>query len=169
MLALLDRLDIVINEVAEPSAYSVSPTAFVLDISSRTIEAPLGWNYGNVEGLDISVEALLHEAMHILTQSPYASIDEIPEPWILFQVELAYAKALGRDVLIAVEAWQADVIEANHPESPKFIAYWRQGYVIARKVGLLDANNEPTYKWPNWSVLSAEEQDSWQRIDPELE
>ena len=172
LLALLEQLDIVVEEVTEPSTHSQSPTAFELDLTSRIITAPSRWDGGRGAvhaGMDVSVEGLLHEAMHLLTHPPYASIEEVPEPWILFQVELAYAESLGPDVLLRVKVWQSEVIAANDPESPKFKDYWRQGYRIARKVGLLDAKDRPTYQWPDWTVLTLEERDSWQRVSPELE
>jgi hypothetical protein len=166
MLAMLARLGISTVLATRPHHHTDSPTAFNHDYDTRRVLLPEGWDsiVDSTTPPKYNAPALLHEAMHMLTQPPFLSLDETPEQWILLQVEEAYAATLGPDVLAAVQHWQLEVTEVLDPDAPGWRPYWYEGFALARKLGLLDANDKPTWQWPDWSLLTDEERDSWKSL-----
>lgn len=115
----------------------------------------------------------LHELMHILCDPPDKVAESAgvghglcatKEDWILLQVERAYGKAiLPRSTYLdlvdaqgSFEQFPGD--EGERPVAlgevnPWSLPWWREGYDIARRVGLLDGNRRPTFRRPDWARL----------------
>lgn len=146
--------------------FSEAPGGFVCNLEANTIEVPAEFDWREHVDLHAPLygpEAFLHEAMHLVMQPPFRSIDRVPEEWILMQVEWSVARAMldkaGRDL---VKAWQLFTITGGTihnkmygDKSPHWReGYWRRGFAMARKLGVLTCHNEPTWRWPQWDRLS---------------
>jgi hypothetical protein len=153
-----------------------APAGYLCDVDANSIRVPADYDWqSHVDGYAprYGFQCFLHEAIHLIVQPPFASIDEMPERWLLMQVELAYAKALvDKEGIDLVTAWQRYTLTGS--ERPYVVGkddfihwqqpYWREGYRLARKVGLLDVDNQPTWARPNWRRLSKVERESWRGI-----
>jgi len=115
-----------------------------------------------VESPYSDVEHYLHELVHVVVQTPWWSIKKTPEELLLLQFERSLAKSTLEDrAYKKVVRWQEETnVEiagkyrslgelSNYTSQP----FWRMGYKICRRVGLLDAKNRPTYRWPDWSQI----------------
>ncbi len=111
------------------------------------------------------IEHPLHELVHVIVQPPWWSISKTPEEVVLFQFERALARATLEDWAVGrVIEWQHQTgvtISGRYPgdlclgdlrpyENEPF---WRFGYALCRRLGLLDDRNRPTYRWPDWSRI----------------
>lgn len=118
----------------------------------------------------------LHELTHIIVQPPFWTMRETPEEFVLFQFERQLSKAcFDATDHRAVVKWQEDTITYTRQKgAPKSKTYayelalgdihnyrqrgiWRRGFELCRRVGLLDKNNKPTWKKPDWSSFSMDE------------
>jgi hypothetical protein len=114
---------------------------------------------------DAGIEHYLHELVHVITQPPWLGINETPEELVLFQFERALARAtFERWAYDRVVDWQEEtsVYKEDYPVLAEEgcyqrTGYWRLGFAIARRVGLLDARNRPTFLWPQWERLRTPE------------
>ncbi len=120
----------------------------------------------------------LHELMHALCDPPEEIAEYLgvgsglcatEETWILIQVERAYGKAIlplldYGELLESQGDYHIDVDDTGgwDPEYEgltlgevdlRRIPWWREGYNIARRVGLLDGNRRPTFRKPDWGKL----------------
>ncbi len=187
-MRLCRRLGIKITPVGnKPASYSDAPSAYDCDTSTKELLVPGGkaWRKEaltldegeNYTGPEYGFEAWLHEVMHVLVQPPFASITEVPEDWLLMQVELPYARAIGdAEAVRLVRAWQDVTMRVTVDAGPNDCGpdwrrtkpWWKEGYRLARKLGVLNKRNEPTWKWPDWSKLTASEGESWHdRVVPD--
>ncbi len=117
------------------------------------------------EGPMAAIEHYLHELVHVICQTPWWPITKTPEDILLFQFERALANATLEDWAYAgVVEWQHQTAVAISGRFPGDLClgdiqpyenqpFWALGYAICRRVGLLDAKNRPTYRWPDWSRI----------------
>jgi len=109
-------------------------------------------------------EAFLHEVVHVIVHCPWGvewTIDTTPEDFVLLQFERSLARALySKENFRRVISWQRDtlVFMHNFDELSVYPEYyrsklWKRGYQVARVLGILDAENKPTFQWPNWRAL----------------
>lgn len=143
-----------------PDKYRISkaqgPRSAGCDIERRriivpTVEANAKQDY----------EAEWHELFHVLCAIPGTDIEEVDEAFMLMQVERAYAREYGPTFVRRVVSWQEATSTAynNGDELSDYHAYrrapfWRAGYARGRRIGLLDTNDHPTWRWPNWKKLT---------------
>ena len=154
-----------------PGSYSDAPAGYACDFYSKTIMVPSHVDWLNAVdkcGPEYGFEVMHHEAMHMIMQPPFATINEMPEHWVLMQVELAYAKAIADDEAVRlVKAWQRQTLgvgsEWGNGEAEDYPRrwWWRAGFALARKMGALDQRNRPTWKLPDWSKLNDWDRESW--------
>lgn len=109
------------------------------------------------------IEHYFHELVHVVVQPPWRrwSISDTPEEFILFQFERALARAtLEEWAFERVVDWQCNtytrILQSHLDSDPRYDkrGFWRLGFKMCRVLGLLDQNNRPTYRWPDWSRLS---------------
>lgn len=110
----------------------------------------------------------LHELLHVVLQPPFTHIDDVPEDFVLMQVERAIANHLVEDPKArrAVLKWQDDTIADRFAARMTYFRTnpaWKRGYVIAQKLGVLDERHRPTFKNPTWENLDLED------VEPLLE
>lgn len=102
---------------------------------------------------------VLHEIMHVVTHPPGLGISEVPEDMLLLQVERAVARTLGRAIYADVVDWQHETEAAlMSPGSmlgdvPNYgrRRTWHDGFALARRLGVLDGRNRPTWALPCWT------------------
>ena len=170
---------------AAASSYTDTPSAYACDVVTKKIIVPGGkaWRKEALtvdeHGPEYGFEAWLHECMHVLMQPPFATISEVPEDWLIMQVELPYALAIGDAAAVrAVKAWQDVTMRVTVDAGPNDCGedwrrrkpWWKEGYRLARKLGVLNKRNEPTWRWPDWDALTLAESESWRdRVVPDEE
>ena len=155
-------------------------------VIKRDVYVPLNWTDGRRRQGDlheaVNLAEILHELMHVVLHPHGASIDVVPEDWILMQVERAIAADLFKRHLPSVIGWQQDSISPLVAKGfavlgynllgsvPNYIytADWQRGITLAQRLGvlthvrgasLLDAM--PTYALPKWSRLTSKQRASW--------
>lgn len=107
---------------------------------------------------------VLHEIMHLVLTpqkrwtgvSRGAALQELDEAFVLLQVEREVARLLGKDVYRRVVEWQrktgTPILEGSMSDRSHMTdAVWLGGYALARRLGVLDDENRPTWRWPRWS------------------
>lgn len=102
---------------------------------------------------------VLHEIMHIVTTPPGIDHEIVSEDLVLLQYERCVARALGADVYIPVVVWQHETIAplivpeaALHEiQSYAWTRPWHDGFAFARRLGLLNRWNRPTWRLPTWT------------------
>lgn len=141
-----------------------------------------GWGWGPisarcnplvrcVEGAGASYEDVLHELVHVIVYIPTPriwsrGIEKVDETKLLIPFERALA-----DVVVASKARMKAVV--RYQESTVLnpgmslreynggdylnSERWKRATMVARKVGLLDKYNYPTFRNPNWKRLSHRE------------
>lgn len=122
---------------------------------------------------NVNVEYVFHELCHIICAPPFYDLDpkgteDIPEYWLLMPYERELARSCNSPHLLdAVSSWQYEtVVDDFYPlhrtelrdygstdEELFRTNLWQLGLWRARQVGLLDENNYPTFKYPNWNVI----------------
>ena len=120
-----------------------------------------------------SIEHAFHELVHIIVQPPWWSIMKMPEEVILFQFERALADTTLEDwAYEQVVGWQCqtgitiagrfpgDLCLGDLPDY-KEQPFWQYGYGLCQRLGLLDAKNRPTYRWPDWSRIETHKDAIW--------
>ena len=178
--ALCKRYDITIVPTEQdqfPSAaFTAAPAGYLCDLATNSILVPADYSWQthvDNHSPEYGFEAFLHEAMHLIMQPPFATITELPERWVLMQVEVSIARALvDKEGVDLVTAWQRYTLTGTggegNSDDGRFIhwqqGYWKEGYRLARKVGVLDCGNRPTWHWPNWRRLSKRERESWREL-----
>lgn len=106
-----------------------------------------------------SLQQVLHEIMHIVTNPPGEDHEDVPEDFLLLQYERCVGRSLGKFHYEQVVDWQLETIaplimpdtalgEILHYEKTK---PWLEGYDRARRLGLLNRRNEPTWVLPSWT------------------
>ena len=120
-----------------------------------------------------SIEHVFHEMVHVIVQPPWWTMRAMPEEIVLFQFERALADATLEDWAYAqVVDWQHET--AVHVAG-RFIGdlclgdlkpydeepFWKLGYDLCQRLGLLDARNRPTYRWPDWSRIEPQKDTIW--------
>jgi hypothetical protein len=122
------------------------------------------------------IEHALHELVHIIVQPPWWSISKTPEEIVLFQFERALANATFEDwAYERVVDWQHETgvtISGRYPgdlclgdlKPYENQPFWKYGYALCRRLGLLDARNRPTYRWPDWSRIEAHKNAIWKHF-----
>ena len=136
---------------AAPIDAHVSPTSdHSLTLVPPRVFFPEGRNHPERE---------LHEIMHVVLQPPGVCIYDVPEAAMLLQVERSVASTIfGRDSdeYRKVVTWQMDTYLADEDCYLADVAnyerrsWWRAGYALAKRVGVLDARLRPTWCWPTW-------------------
>lgn len=115
-------------------------------------------------------ETQLHELMHVIFQPPGMSIDEVPEEFILMQAEREFARHFfPREAYRRVCKWQRETeLAAELCMTMEYVdqwwraGWWREGYEILQRLGVLDTLRRPTMEQPRWSALS-DAFESWKR------
>ena len=149
-------------------------TTLQVDSVPRRFEGPMGhgcnpkkrlvyFETGN--WLCQEIEMYFHELVHVITQPPWWTIKQTPEEIMLFQFERALANATMEDwAYDRVVDWQhmtAVTISGRYPgdlclgdlKPYEDEPFWKLGYAICHRVGLLNAKGRPTYQWPDWSRI----------------
>jgi hypothetical protein len=101
---------------------------------------------------------VLHEIMHIVTNPPGISHEDVPEDFLLLQFERCVARTLGEKTCAQVVDWQLETVAPLIvPEAAlnEILNYektkpWHDGFERARRLGLLDNSNKPTWALPTW-------------------
>ncbi len=113
-------------------------------------------------------ETIFHEAMHVITQPPFWHITDVHEDFVLMQFERSLSRRVHTpEVHARLVQWQEDTVSGITDEFLSRNAlyrrsnYWRDGFAIARAVGLLDVCNEPTWCLADWDVLP---QKTWEVV-----
>lgn len=113
----------------------------------------------------LEIEHVLHELVHVIVQPPWWSIMKTPEEIVLFQFERALADACFEDwAYERVVEWQHQTgvtISGRYPgdlclgdlQPYEDEPFWKLGYTLCQRIGILDARNRPTYRWPDWSKI----------------
>lgn len=121
--------------------------------------------------------AILHDMMHLLLLPPKELVDPddalelVPEDFVLLQVERAVAKLMHAATCHSVVKWQEETIvclfdelvglapwDRELPRVPNYeqnIA-WTDGLVVARALGVLDDEGQPTWRWPTWTETTVQ-------------
>ncbi len=141
----------------DPDA-SPGPLAGAINPFTRTIYMPLAKDYHSAL---FGHAVLLHEIMHVLCALPFHGKDglNVPEENLVMPVERAFARALlpARKVAQVIdwqEATETCVMSTlDMLDDYETADYWQRGLLAARISGLLDEQNVPTLRWPNWSRL----------------
>lgn len=147
----------------------------------RDVYVPANWSEGRRRQGDtceaVNLAEVLHELCHVILHPPGASIDVIPEDWILMQVERAIATDMFKSQLAHIIDWQEDSVAPLTAELddmlgsvPDYIhtANWQRGIRLAQRLGVLTNERgaslltaRPTYALPNWERLTAKQRASW--------
>lgn len=107
---------------------------------------------------------VLHEAMHVLLAVPKIPIENQPDEGLfLMPIERAYAQVLlNKKALVdcidwqesTVVQWGEDTMELHLFESYGSLPFWHRALRLGVELGVLDAEHQPTFAWPNWSKIS---------------
>ena len=112
------------------------------------------------------IEEIFHELMHIVFAVPGLEIEETPEDIVLLQAE----RAIGWHVSECRRAW-GDLIAFQANTTAPLVHNldgaslgrrlgsvgferkrgWREGFVLARRLGVIDDARRPTWRRPRWS------------------
>jgi len=173
---LVRKYDVTVKEVPvgwpPPDGVTRGPKGHACSPSTRTIflnprdtrhSAPY---YQRVHGINWEPENYLHELVHVITQPPWQNIEHTPEDFILMQFERALAAAYFSPwAYDRIVHWQEctevsatgtslGTLTELGVSQPYFrAAWWRAGFVFCRKLGILDENNRPTFRWPDWRII----------------
>ena len=105
------------------------------------------------------LQHVLHEIMHIVTNPPGEDHEYVPEDFLLMQFERCVARSLGKFICEQVIRWQLETVAPLIvPEAAlgEILNYektkpWLEGYERARRLGLLNGRNKPTWALPTWT------------------
>ncbi len=106
------------------------------------------------------VQVGFHELVHCIVQPPNFSIDAVSEcRWLLqFEEALAHALATPPEQKRILE-WQLDLTPAGEwrtlRQTPGYhrLPFYLKGLKDLIQMGALLKNGQPSYKYPDWSVL----------------
>jgi hypothetical protein len=107
---------------------------------------------------EVSDEFVFHELCHLILHHPRLG-PEVPEELILMPFELALARTfMDADQLERVHELQEKTTLMTGDELGDFSNYtrrwfWKEGLARCRQLGILDAQNRPTWRYPDWSRI----------------
>jgi hypothetical protein len=109
--------------------------------------------------VEANLPQVLHEIMHIVTNPQGEDHEYVPEDFLLLQYERCVARTLGKFSYEQVVRWQLETVaplivpEAGLGEILNYekTKPWLEGYDRARRLGLLNVRNEPTWALPTWT------------------
>lgn len=138
--------------------FQEGPAGHGLSLDERAIY--LDW-FGFERGF-YDVAVVLHELMHVVCCHPKKAVTSEDEEDLLLQVERSIARAaLSRSAYKEVVTFQEVTAvcppELSHDEElaqiPNYHCrpWWRAGFARARRLGILNEHNYPTWKMPDWS------------------
>lgn len=160
-----------IQEIAERYEITIHivPEYLVEPVTLKSVPSDIETGFGN--GLHIgrrevylyggnNIESHLHEMMHIVTHPTGCVVDYVRENWLLMQVEREVARTMlhPRDFRRVV-GWQQftrvsddmDLYDSRSPRSYWLLDdIWKDGYALAKTVGLLGPEGRPTFQYPTW-------------------
>lgn len=122
-------------------------------------------------------QVLLHEVAHTVLHPPMLRfMDDVCEGWILMQAERTWARVLGSEQEYRrVVDWQEDTTVhfrdgesdlLGNRENYETSDEWLEGFENLVLLGVLDADLEPTWRWPDWSRLP-EDRRPWTTAEAE--
>jgi hypothetical protein len=111
------------------------------------------------------VETHLHEVMHVILSPPGHDIDQLSEDVVLMPLERiiakriftkkAYKRVVSWQENTQIEWWDAKLRKyyGSLADVPNYTRWWhwRNSFDGLRRMGVLDGNNNPTWKRPKWS------------------
>ena len=101
---------------------------------------------------------IVHEIAHIVMEHPKRGF-EVPEECGLFSLERAIAKRVDNACRASVYAWQYETSSStSRPfrclSVRKAKKVMQHGNKIARAIGIIDDNGDPTWRYADWSQVS---------------
>jgi hypothetical protein len=143
------RIELTTWKEAHPIGRLNGPSSYAgMDLTERIV-----WYTADAE-----LEHVLHEIMHIVTNPPGVDHEYVPEDFLLMQFERCVARTISPRVYARVVDWQLETVAPLIvPEAAlgEILNYektkpWHEGFDRARRLGMLDASNHPTWVLPQW-------------------